>query len=344
VRAVAAGTHGAYFVDVTVQSTHLRMYVAPVAAGAALQIVRPLTEVDSVLGRIGVLLGVVAACGIALAALLGWIVAREALIPVRRLTEATEHVTETHDLSSRIEVDGRDELSRLAVSFNRMLGELEESEGAQRALVADASHELRTPLTSIRTNVEVLARSEGALSPEEREQTFRDVVDQLAEMGVLIDDLLSLARGQQPSRTEEDVRLDLVAADLAERYGRRAPGLQITTHLEESLVRGDPAGLERAVGNLLDNAVKWSPEGSEIEVTVHGAEVAVRDHGPGIAPEDAPHVFDRFYRAPAARGLPGSGLGLAIVKQVADAHGGSVAVEAPAGGGALVRLRLLPDS
>jgi two-component system sensor histidine kinase MprB len=286
-----------------------------------------------------VLLILISLGGIAVAAALGLLVSRAALAPVRRLRHATERVRATGDLSERIDARGDDELSRLAAGFNSMLAALEESNRAQRQLVADASHELRTPLTSLRTNIEVLA-SERALPPGERERLLRDVVEQLGEMTTLIAELIELARGEEHPAEAEDVRLDLLTADAVERTRRNRPGVTFRSELEESVVHAVPATLERAVGNLLDNAAKWSPPGGEVEVAVHGDEVTVRDHGPGIDEADLPYVFDRFYRAAGARGMPGSGLGLAIVRQVAEAHGGEVVAERPDGGGTLMRLRL----
>ncbi len=285
------------------------------------------------------LLILVALSGVALAAALGLIVARAALAPVRRLTQTTENVTETGDLSQRIEVGGKDELSRLATSFNTMLGALEESTRAQRQLVADASHELRTPLTSLRTNIEVLAANR-ALPEEERSRLLSDVVEQIGEMTTLIAELIELARAEQLAAEPEDVRLDLLVAETVERARRDQPGVVFTTDFEESVIRGVPATIERAVANLLDNAAKWSPPGAEVEVRVEDGEITVRDHGPGIAEEDLPYVFDRFYRARSARGLPGSGLGLAIVRQVAETHGGEVVAECADGGGTRMTLRL----
>jgi two-component system sensor histidine kinase MprB len=315
------------------------MLTFPYGAGAAVQIALSLREVDHSLGRIKNLLILIAGGGIAIAAGLGLAVSRAALAPVRRLTAAAENVTETGDLSDRIEVSGRDELSRLAASFNAMLGALEESSRAQRQLVADASHELRTPLTSLRTNIEVLA-SERSLPAGERERLLADVVDQLSEMTTLISGLIDLARGEQQTAEPEEVRLDLVAADAVDRARRDRPAVTFTTDLQESMVQGVPATIERAVANLLDNAAKWSPPGGDVEVAVRNGEVSVRDHGPGIDEEDLPHVFDRFYRSRSARGRPGSGLGLAIVRQVAVAHGGEVVAEHADGGGTRMTLRL----
>jgi len=338
VLAVARGTRGAYKSDITVAGTRLRVLTVP-AGGFAVQIARSLSEVDRTLGRIKLFLILIAAGGIAVAAGLGLAVSRAALAPVRRLTTATEKVTETGDLSERIAAGGRDELSRLAGSFNAMLGALEESTRAQRQLVQDASHELRTPLTSLRTNIEVLA-SERTLPSGERERLLTDVVDQLSEMTTLIAELIELARGAQEQAEPEHVRLDLIAAGAVERTRRNRPGVTFTTDLEESLVSGVPATIERAVANLLDNAAKWSPPGGQVEVKVQNGTVVVRDHGPGIDDTDLPYVFDRFYRAASARGRPGSGLGLAIVRQVAEAHGGEVVAERAEGGGTRMTLRL----
>lgn len=339
-RAAAAGTTSAFFADRTVQNVHIRVYTLPLQSGYALQISRPLDEVDSALARIRGWLLVIAAAGVGLAALLGLLVARAIIAPVRRLTGLAEDVSATRDLTRRIDDSGTDELARLASTFNTMLEALDDSARAQRRLVSDASHELRTPLTSARTNIEVLARNE-RMPQAEREQILRDVNEQLTEMTVLVAELVELARGDHPVTAEaEDVRLDLVAADAVERTKRNYPGLTFDARLQESVAHGSAASIERAVSNLIDNAAKWSPPGEVIEVSVEGGEIVVRDHGPGIADEDLPFVFDRFYRAPAARSMPGSGLGLAIVRQVADAHGGTVEAERADGGGARLRLTL----
>ena len=306
---------------------------------AAVQIARPLTEVEKSLNRIGLFLILVALGGVVIAAVLGLLVARAALTPVKRLTTTVERVTETQDLSERIDVEGKDELSRLAASFNTMLGALEESTRAQRQLVADASHELRTPLTSVRTNIEVLA-GDRTLPPEDRRRLLSDVVEQLGEMTTLISELIELARAEQHTNEPEDVRLDLLVADVVERARRNLPQVTYSVELEPSTVQGVPATIERAVGNLLDNAAKWSPPGAEVEVEVRDGQLVVRDHGPGIADEDLPYVFDRFYRARAARGMPGSGLGLAIVRQVAESHGGDVVAEHADGGGTRMVLTI----
>jgi two-component system sensor histidine kinase MprB len=322
-----------------VDGAHLRTLTVPLGRGYALQLARPLTEVDDLLDRVRLILLLVAVGGIGAAAVLGALVARSALGPVRRLTRETEIVTETRDLGRRIDVHGTDELSRLGSSFNTMLGALDESQQAQRQLVADASHELRTPLTSMRTNVEVLARRHD-LPEANQAALMRDLVGQLEEMSALVTDLVEVAADRPPELEAVETQLDAIAQDAVARAERLAPQATFRTDLRESVVFGVPARLERAIANLLDNAVKWSPPGGEIELRVADGEVVVRDHGPGIDPADLPHVFDRFYRAPAARAQPGSGLGLAIVKQVAEEHGGRVAIETPEDGGTLVRLTL----
>jgi two-component system sensor histidine kinase MprB len=344
-RLVAAGQLGGGFRDARQSGTHLRIFTtqlsrpSPDGPGVALQVAAKLTDVDNELSRIRLWLLLVAAIGVGLAAASGFLVARATLRPLRELSKTAEHVTATGDLSERIEVEGSDELATLAHTFNAMLGSLEEAQQRQRQLVQDASHELRTPLTSLRTNVEVLAQSD-RLPPEDKAQLIRDVIDQLGEMTELIGELTELARGQDQAEPLEDVRLDLVAEEAIRRTTRNHPETPIEADLEAWTMVGQPASLERAIGNLLDNAAKWSPAGSPIEVKLAGGELTVRDHGPGIAAEDVPHVFERFYRATTARSMPGSGLGLAIVQQVAEAHHGSVAVEDAPGGGALVRLRL----
>jgi len=340
---VAKGGGSSFFSNADVGNTEVRVLTVPVqdltGNHYALQVARPLGEVHHTLARITLFLLLIAIGGIAVAATLGLLVSRAALAPVRRLMKATENVTETGDLSERIDATGRDELSRLATSFNTMLGALAESTRAQRQLVADASHELRTPLTSLRTNIEVLA-GEHRLPAADRKRLLSDVVEELGEMTTLISELIELARGDQPIAEPEDVRLDLLAAGAVDRAKRSRPNVTFKTSFEESMVHGDPATIERAVSNLLDNAAKWSPAGADVDVQVEDGVVTIRDRGPGIAEEDLPFIFDRFYRARSARGMSGSGLGLAIVRQVALAHGGEVRAEAAEGGGTRISLRL----
>jgi two-component system sensor histidine kinase MprB len=343
-REVAAGEVAAYLEDAHVAGVHFRILTQQIAPGFAVRLGRSLTETDETLARLRWILLLVGLVGVGVAVALGLAVARTALAPVRRLTATAEHVSETRDLSQRIEAAGDDELARLATSFNTMLEALDRSQDAQRQLVADASHELRTPLTSLRTNVEVLARS-GRMPAAERRVVLADLVAQLDELTVLVADLVELARdGGRAEEELEDVRLDELVADALERARRRFPAADFRSELEPTVVRGAPERLHRAVANLLDNAARWSPSGEPIDVVVRDGELVVRDRGPGIAADDLDKIFDRFYRSPASRGLPGSGLGLAIVRQIAERHGGRVSAERPDEGGALLRLELSPNS
>ena len=338
IRRAAAEGGDPFFTDSTIDDTHVLQLVVPVGDRHALQFVRPLEEVDRLLDRIGLVLVLVSLGGIAAAAVFGALVARTALRPVEQLTREAEVVAETRDLSHRIGLEGDDELARLGASFDTMLAALDESQRQQRQLVADASHELGTPLTSIRTNVEVLARRDD-LAPEAREALLGDLVGQLGEMSGLVTGLVELA-SEEPRELElDDVQLDELVEDAVARATRLAPQIRFATALEPTVVRGVPSRLERAVANVLDNAVKWSDPGATIEVAVARGVVTVRDHGPGIADEDVPHVFERFYRSPEARAMPGSGLGLAIVKRVVDEHGGTATVSRADGGGTIVRLQ-----
>jgi two-component system sensor histidine kinase MprB len=297
-------------------------------------------EVDAAINRLGWILGGVGLGGVGLAAALGLVVTRTATRPLRELSDAADHVARTRDLSRRIDAEGDDDLSRLASSFNTMLEALERSMAAQRQLVADASHELRTPLTSVRTNIEVLASSNG-MPEDERERVLASTTQQLEELSRLVGDLVDLARDRDAAEEpSEAVRLDVLVGEALERARRLNPEREFEASLEPSVVMAAPGRLDRAVGNLLDNAAKWSPPGEVIEVSAREGIVTVRDHGPGIDGSDLPHVFDRFYRAPSARGTPGSGLGLAIVKQVADSYGGEVSLDSAAGAGTTARLRL----
>ena len=285
----------------------------------------------------------VGAGGIALAAAMGFGVARTALAPVRRFTSGTETIAASGDVSRRMEVVGDDELARLARSFNSTLDELERSVEAQRHLVADAGHELRTPISSLRANIQLLEDADRL--PESEVAALRDdIVQELDELTAIVADIVELARRTKPTEAEvDDVRLDLITDQLAERARRRG-GNQVAfdLDLEPTLVRGQQERVARAISNVLDNARKWSPPGGLVEVRLHDGELSVRDHGPGFDSKDLPHVFDRFFRSDRARGMQGSGLGLAIVRQAAEAGGGWAKAENAPGGGALVTVSFGP--
>ncbi|HEY3611036.1 MAG TPA: HAMP domain-containing sensor histidine kinase [Pseudonocardiaceae bacterium] len=316
--------------------------------GTALVASEPFTDDDAVLKSLSLVLILISAAGVVVAALAGTAVARGGLRPVQRLTEATERVAKTGDLRP-MPVSGDDELARLTTSFNAMLGGLAESREQQRRLVADAGHELRTPLTSLRTNLELLIESSKPGSPTLSEQDtaelYTDVRGQVDELTTLIGDLVELARQDTPQVVHEPVELVEVVERALDRARRRASGVRFDVSVQPWTLLGDSSALERAVLNLLDNAVKFSPPDGVIGVTLRPlgdgtAAIEVTDEGPGISDADLPHVFERFYRSEEARTLPGSGLGLSIVLQAAQRHGGmAYAMHAPAGG-ALMAIRL----
>lgn len=334
--------------------TELRVYTQQISKvknatgetyGAAVTVARPLSDVTDPLNTLALILLIVSGIGVVGATAAGLWVARAGLKPVDRLTDTVEHIARTEDLSVRIPVDGEDEIARLSTSFNSMTSRLAASRELQQQLIADAGHELRTPLTSLRTNIELLERSEAtgrALPPEDRRALLTSVKAQMTELASLIGDLQELSRpdttpGGSPLQT---VAFHEVAENALHRARLRAQDIKILSQLAPWYVRAEPAALERAIVNLLDNAVKFSPPLSSVEVMLHGGELTVRDHGPGIAPEDLPHVFERFWRATASRALPGSGLGLSIVARTVQQAGGSVGLHAAQGGGTIALMRL----
>jgi two-component system, OmpR family, sensor histidine kinase MprB len=345
-RQVAQTGEGRVLEDREVNGDHLRVLTAAVGRDGAVQFARSLEGVDDVLARLRIVLALIVAGGIGLAALLAWLVSRRVIAPITELTEAAEHVSETDDLSRRIEISRGDEVGRLATRFNAMLDTLRGSREAlaasveaQRQLVADASHELRTPVASLRTDIETLIEHPYLLA-DDRVRILTEIDRRIEELGALIADVIELARGDHPDGAVEDVRLDELVADAVVRMRRMAPGRVFETRLEPCVVEARPDRLARAINNLLDNARKYGPDATPIEVSVANGELVVRDHGPGIPARELNHVFDRFYRGHGARGESGSGLGLAIVRQVAEAHEGEVGVENAPSGGAVFRFWL----
>ena len=336
--AVANGTAAAYFRNAVYNNVAYRIYTTrfPGASGALVRTAIPQSDPAPTLRRLAWLLAASTVAAGLLAAVAARLAARRVLRPVRRLTETVELIRTTGDLAIPIPADGQDEIGRLGSAFAGMTAALDESVGAQRRLVADASHELRTPLTSLTVNLELLAED---LSDAQGPQLAAEALDQASELRTLINDLVDLARYGQPAFHTEDVRLDLVAERVAARATRRATQIEFELTCAPTLVHGDPDALERAVANLVDNAVKWSPSGGQVRISVKEGTLDVADAGPGIPDSDLEFVFDRFYRSPTARAHPGSGLGLAIVRQVAEAHGGTAEV-VPRSSGALLRLKL----
>jgi two-component system sensor histidine kinase MprB len=320
---------------------HVRAVTYPVTDGYALMVWRDLTEMDATLRRLALWLLLAGGLGVGGALTAGWIVARTGLRPLDRLTDAAEHVATTRDLQVPIEVRGNDEVARLARAFNRMTAALELARQRQKQMIDDAGHELRTPLTSLRTNIELLVRSEdGArqLAPADRRDLLASVSAQVQELSVLAGELTLLTH-DEPAVEPVPLRLDEVAARAVRRASRRGRH-PVVTDLRPWHVVGDPAALERAVLNLVDNAIKFSPPGSTVTVRLRGGRLDVADEGPGIPEDERGQVFERFWRSPAARALPGSGLGLAIVADVVTGHGGTVEAGSSPAGGATFTVRL----
>ena len=327
----------------TVNGDGTRWRVAAVRRddGSTMVIGQALDSQEAVLRKLGIVMFLFGLAGVIASGMAGWAVARNGLRPVRRLTAEVEEIARTEDLRP-LPVEGDDEIARLAAAFNQMLAALGASRDRQRQLVADAGHELRTPLTSLRTNLDLLSQADsaGGLPPGAKEELLDDVRAQIEEMTTLIGDLVELSRDEPLTHVVEQIDLaDLVDRTVA-RVRRRAPGVTFETDVTPWFLVGEEAGIERAVTNLLDNAAKWSPAGSTVTIRLDGGTLVVDDEGPGIAADDRPHVFDRFYRSRESRAMPGSGLGLSIVRQVAARHSGTVEADVSPSGGARLTMWL----
>ena len=337
--AVARGNYRSQIDTAEVGGYRMRILTAPLKMpGRAVMIARPMDDVDELLAglwRISIQIFVI---GVAGAGISGFVIAGRVVRPVKRLTEAANDVAVTQDVDQPIEVQRDDEFGQLAASFNQMLSALSASREQQHRLVTDASHELRTPITSLRTNLEHIQRS--PLIPEnERQEILDDVLFELDELTGLVTELVELATDRhqmdEPSRVELD---DLVDAVVQRHQRRTSSPIEYTA--EPCQVLDVPALLERAISNMLDNALKWSPPAAPIQVQVIDGSVTVRDHGPGIPPDEREQVFERFYRAEDAKSSPGSGLGLSIVRHVAESFGGDARILNETGQGTAVKLWL----
>ena len=342
-REIAAGGGQPEIREVSVGDTDYRMITAPIGGGRAVQVARSLEETDDLLAALRTQLALIAAVGAALAGAMAWVVARRTARPIEQLTLASEHVAATQDLSVPIPVAGADEVARLATSFNTMLLALDTSRQQQKRLVMDASHELRTPLTAVRTNIDLLVRA-SAMPPEQRAELLAETQLELVELTDLVRELVDLATDARAEEPEVDVDLGQVATEVAARFRRRS-GRDIELRVLEGGHDPVPARvsmIERAVSNLVENALKFSDAPTAVEIEVRRGRVDVLDRGIGIDEADRTRVFDRFSRADGARTRPGSGLGLAIVAQIAALHGGSARLSPRDGGGAVATLDLAP--
>jgi two-component system sensor histidine kinase MprB len=336
---------GSFFTDTHVDGIHVEIYNAwDPPDQHIIQVALPLTDDDAVLNSLLLPYGLLIGGGVLLAGLLGLAISRSALRPIERFVARTERVTRELEHPARLEETDALELRRLAKSFNQTLDALEQSIESQRQLVADASHELRTPIAALRSNIQIFLESD-RLPEEERAGLQESILAELDELTQVVADVLELARGSAPTTGAEPIELDTFVREAIERTARRAPDLRFDLELEPTVIVNNADRVGRAVGNVVDNARKWSPPDGEVEVRLRDGVLSVRDHGPGFNERDLPHVFDRFYRAGNARRMPGSGLGLAIVKQAAEAFGGEAdAANAPDGGAIVtVRFGTAPD-
>ncbi len=326
--------------NVSVDDVRYRVHTIGLANGA-LQVARPLTETDSVLRDIRQRTLLLVVTVAVLAAALGWLLAGTVVAPLRRLTGAAETVESSGRLDVDVPHEGRDEVGRLGSAFRAMLDALHRSRSEQQRLVQDAGHELRTPLTSLRTNLAVLRRH-ADLPDDTRRQIVDDLDSEVGELTDLVNELVAVASGQLADQPAVAVDLGALAASVADRVGRRRNRAVSVDADGAATVSAPPAGLERAITNLIENAAKFDRSDGPIDVIVRAGSLTVLDRGPGIPPDDLGRVFDRFHRAESARTLPGSGLGLAIVREVVERHGGSVSAAHRPGGGAAVGFTLPP--
>jgi two-component system sensor histidine kinase MprB len=338
-RALARYGGGPRFQNVDTGEDSYRVLTVALPGGGAVQVARSVEAAENLLASLDTRLFLIALAGTLVAATLAWLIARRMVRPIEELTQRTALVATTKEFDHPIAVSRNDEIGRLAASFNRMLDELRTSREQQRRLVIDASHELRTPLTALRTNVDLLRRAH-SFDQAQRDELLGATDVELRELTDLVSELVELATDTRSEEVVQPVDLGELVDRVAARQQRRT-GRPISVQKDEpAVVDGRPTLLERAVSNLVDNALKFSSSDSPVDVVARGATVEVLDRGSGIPAEDLPHVFDRFYRATSARQVQGSGLGLAIVEQIADLHAGTVTLAARSGGGIVARLAL----
>jgi two-component system sensor histidine kinase MprB len=331
-----AARGGTEYDTIEVDGDYVRTFTAGVRPGLALQVGRSVNDIRRALSELLTILLIAGAGGVLLAIVLGIVVADRGLVPFRRLTRNVEEAARTRDLTHRIPEEGGSESVAVAGAVNRLLGGLEEARAAQDQLVADAAHELRTPLTALRTDVETLG--DAALTDEDRRQIAQALDREIDEVSRMITGIVDLARGARPVERAEPLHLDEVAADVVARARSRHPAAAIELDTAPAPMTGDPLRLERALGNLVENALLHGA--APVTVRVRPGEVIVDDAGPGIPAELRTAMFERFRRGADVQNRPGSGLGLAIVRQDIAAHGGTVEIADAPGGGCRVLVRL----
>lgn len=326
---------------VSVGATTYRVATVEFHEGGWLQVARDRGEAETVLRGLRLRLALLALAATAIGAVAGWLVARRIARPIVRLRDTTVSIARTQDLDTPVPAEGTGEVRGLAESFDTMVRALATSREQQRRLVDDAGHELRTPLTSLTTNAELLEAYE-RLPPDDRPRVLAALRADVGELTSLTDELVDLATDRSSDEPAYDIDLAELATAVAARARRRHHRSIEVVIAGEGLVTARPRMIERAIANLVDNASKYSPDETTIEVRVTPTTVEVCDRGEGIDPRDLDHVFERFYRADEARTRPGSGLGLAIVAQIVERHGGRVWARNRVHGGAAVGFSLAP--
>ncbi len=339
--ALAALPGSDVFEQVSVGNGEFRVRSIALPRGGTLQVGRSLDETDRVLDSLRRRITLLSLAVAAAASVIGFLIAGRMTASLRRLTSAAEHVESTGRLDTAIGATSTDEVGRLGVAFDRMLAALARSRDDQQRLVQDAGHELRTPLTSLRTNLDTLRRFP-SMPTGDRDAIVDDLHAETEQLTELVNEIVSVASGDQLDEPRQDFDLDLVASEVAERYQRRT-GRSIVVVSEPSPVTAQRGAVQRAVSCLLDNACKFDPGSGRIDVTIRNGGVAVADRGIGILADQLDQVFDRFHRADEARAMPGSGLGLSIVRDVAVRHGGTVFARNREGGGTVVGFTLTAD-
>ena len=334
---IANGPTGMVFRStVTINGDKYRMLTVPLTGGGALQLAKDINDLQRAQNAVRGWQFALGPVGIVFAGLAGWWVARRTARPIQQLADAAEDIARTQNLSTKLDIHGDHEIEQLANSFNTMLAALQYSSEQQKQLVQDASHELRTPLTSLRANAELLQRNN--LDDATKQAVLRDIAAEIDELTDLSSELTALASDQRLVEEPKEINLHEACDDIATRASRRTGRTVTVSSTNPVAVKVRPSQFDRAVGNLVDNALKFCPTPDNVEINIVGSRVEVIDHGQGIDDSDKPLVFDRFYRATATRSLPGSGLGLAIVKQFADDHNAVVSITNTPGGGATVAL------
>jgi heavy metal sensor kinase len=328
----------------------MRLLTWPVVRNNAtvniVQVAMSLQNVEATRSRFLLILLILAPVALAASALGGWFLARRALNPVDAIVEAARRI-EAEDLTKRIPLSSDDELGRLAAVLNDMLARLERSFGAARRFSADAAHELRTPLTILKGEIEVALRSFQA--PAEIQRTLVSCLEEVDRLNSLVEDLLLMARMEGNALSGRPSRVNLAdvledAAPALNELATRAGNIYTVAANPPLWVEGYDALLFRLVFNLAENAIKYTPKGGRIEVTLErqngSAVVQVKDNGPGIAPDAQEHIFERFYRGDPAREGSGTGLGLALVRSIVELHRGQIRVTSAPGEGSCFRVTL----